>query len=63
MVTVELNDQEMDIVIGGIERLKEQLEASGQVELVKPVDTLMSRLTNEWDASNSCSGGCCGGCK
>lgn len=61
MTTVELNDQEMDIVLGGIERLKEQLKSTGHTEEIKPVAALMERLIQEWNQNAGCSGNC--GCK
>ena len=58
MTTVELNDQEMDIVLGGIERLSEQLKSAGHTEDLEPVTKLMERLIGEWNQEGGCSGNC-----
>lgn len=61
MTTIELNDQEMDIVLGGIERLQTQLMSTGPADAIKPVAELMERLIREWNQAAGCSGNC--GCK
>jgi hypothetical protein len=59
MVKLRLNDQEMDMVIGGLERLVQSLD---NVEYQTPVTALMNRLIAEWENTKNGSGNCCGGC-
>ena len=43
-ITIELNEQELDITIAGLEGLKERLTVGGYTKEVVPVQNLVSRI-------------------
>lgn len=61
-VRIELNNQEVDIVLGGLERLKEQLIAQGYTAEVVPVQSLLTRIIDTIEQEED-GHACCGGCK
>ncbi len=61
-ISIELNDQELDMVLGGLENLKELLFTGSHIDEAEPVQKLMTRIINAIEQSETGST-CCGGCK
>jgi hypothetical protein len=43
-ISIELNEQELDIVLGGLENLKELLFTGSYIDEAAPVQNLMTRI-------------------
>ena len=61
-ISIELNDQELDIVLAGLEGLKERLTVGGYVAEIVPVQNLVTRIIGSIE-QNETGSSCCGGCK
>lgn len=60
-IKLKLNEQQIDIVLGGLEQLKEQLVAGGYVEEAKPVQELVTEIISKINQAENGSS-CCDGC-
>ena len=61
MITVKLNEQQIDIVLGGLEQLKEHLVSSGYFQEAVPVQELVTEIVGKINQAENGSS-CCGGC-
>jgi hypothetical protein len=58
-IELKLNEQQIDIVLGGLEQLKEHLVSTGYFQEAVPVQELVTeivRLINETDLAQSLRG-------
>ena len=60
-IKLKLNEQQIDIVLGGLEQLKEQLVSTGYFQEAAPVQELVTEIVSKINQAESGSS-CCGGC-